>query len=360
MPDAGKRVLLQDLAEALGLSMGTVDRALHDRPGVNPMTRAKVVQMAKTMGYRPNLAARALASKRRMRIGAIMPRDSGGFFSEVADGILDAARAFESAGVQVEPYECAWLAAGEACAIEKAVDDGVNGLIIAPGSPEAIRGAIRKASRKNIPAVCVASDVPGTERLTVVLADPASCGAMAAELLGRVLWGKGQVAVVTGAVEIATHNEILAGFRTALADEFPNMRLCSVVEAHDNAEEAYAKTLEMFAAGEPIAGLYVSTGNSIAVLRALDALGLTGKVVVVTMDLFPALAGRIQDGAVLASIHQRPRNQGRQAFLALHRFLAEGVCPPSQMRFSPHVVMRGNLKWFRRVIEADTLAEAAG
>jgi LacI family transcriptional regulator len=357
MRDKGKRVLLQDLADALGLSMGTVDRALHNRPGVNPMTRAKVVQMAKTMGYRPNLAARALASKRRMRIAAIMPRDPHGFFSEVADGIREVARAFEGAGVQVELHECPWLKEGEAEVIEAAVDDGVNGLIIAPGSPEAVRSAIRKASRKNIPAVCVSSDAPGTERLTVVLTDPGSCGATAAELLGRVLWGKGGVAVVTGSVEIATHTEILDGFRTALADEFPDMRLCSVVEAHDNAEEAYAKTLDMFAAGAPVAGLYVSTSNSIAVLRALDTLGLTGKVVVVTMDLFPALSHRIQDGAVLASIHQRPHNQGRQAFLALYRFLTEGICPPSQMLFPPHVVMRGNLKGFLRVREEGTVAE---
>ncbi len=360
MEDTGKKVLLEDLAGALGLSMGTVDRALHNRPGVNPMTRAKVVQMARTMGYRPNLAARALASKRPMRIACIMPRDPYGFFGEVQEGVLEEARAFEDAGVRAEPHACPWLEEGEAQVIEAAVDENVNGLVIAPGNPEAVRGAIRKASRKNIPVVCVASDAPGTERLTVVVADPAACGAMAAELLGRVLWGTGGVAVVTGSVEIATHTEILDGFRTVLAGDFPDMRLRSVVEAHDDAEEAYAKTLNLFTASEPITGLYVSTSNSIAVLRALDTLGLTGKVVVVTMDVFPALSRRIQDGSVVASIHQRPRNQGRQAFRAVHRFLAEGVCPPSQIRFPPHVVMRGNLKWFLRPGEEEAATDVVG
>ena len=346
--EMGKRVGLQDVARALGVSIGTVDRALHNRPGVNPMTRAKVVQMARTMGYRPNLAARALASKRPTRIAAVLPCDPNEFFGGVTEGILEAARAFESVGVIVESRQCPWLKDGEAQVIEAAIEDGVNGLIIAPGNPEAVRGVIRKASRRNVPVVCVATDAPGTERLTVVRADPATSGAIAAELLGRVLWSKGRVAVVTGSIMTATHGEILEGFRTTLASDFPEMQFSAVLEAHDDEDEAYRKTLELFSSGREISGLYVSTSNSMPVLRALDELGLTGKVIVVTMDLFPALARRIQDGAVLASIYQRPRNQGRQAFRALHRFLAEGICPQSQMGFPPHIIMRSNLRLFLR------------
>src|SRR5262245_32029710 len=109
-----KRVGLHDLARALGLSIGTVDRALHNRPGVNPMTRAKVVQMARTLGYRPNLAARALASRRGTRIAAVVPRDEHGYFAEVREGILEGARPLENAGITVEFREYPWLDAHEA------------------------------------------------------------------------------------------------------------------------------------------------------------------------------------------------------------------------------------------------------
>ena len=59
---------LLDIANALGTSIGTVHRALHDNPGVSPITKAKVVEMARTLGYRPNLAARLLSSKRTFRV----------------------------------------------------------------------------------------------------------------------------------------------------------------------------------------------------------------------------------------------------------------------------------------------------
>lgn len=343
---AEKPVGLLDVARALGLSIGTVDRALHNRPGVNPMTRAKVVQMARTLGYRPNLAARALASRRRMRIAAIVPREPQGFFDHVREGILESARALESSGITVDFSDHEWLKQDEAKLIEVAVNEGVDGLIIAPGAPDSVRSAIRKASRKKIPVLCVATDAPGTERLSVVRADPAASGAIAAELLGRVLWGKGAVAVFTGSLQTTTHAEYLHGFRKTLAAEFPGMRIAAAIEAHDDEEEAYRKTLDLLSGGEPVAGIYVSTSNSPPVFQALDELGRTGSMVMVTTDLSDAISQRIRDGSVLASIYQRPRNQGRQAFRALHRFLVEGVCPAAQVHFSPHIVLRSNLHLF--------------
>ncbi len=66
--DMPKSVTLLDIAEALGVSTGTVHRALHDHPGVNALTKRRVLGMAKSMGYRVNLAARYLSSKRSCRI----------------------------------------------------------------------------------------------------------------------------------------------------------------------------------------------------------------------------------------------------------------------------------------------------
>ena len=52
----------RDIAKALGISIGTVDRALHNRGRIDKSTQRKVLKTAETMGYRPNLAASVLAS----------------------------------------------------------------------------------------------------------------------------------------------------------------------------------------------------------------------------------------------------------------------------------------------------------
>ncbi len=61
------RAGIKELADALGISIGTVDRALHGRNGVSPKTRDRVLKMARKLNYTPNLAARNLKLNRHVR-----------------------------------------------------------------------------------------------------------------------------------------------------------------------------------------------------------------------------------------------------------------------------------------------------
>src|SRR6516165_8880874 len=94
-----KRSGIPLIAELAGVSIGTVDRALHRRPGINDETRQKVLDIAKKIGYRPNLAARSLSTGRRIRIGVCVPREIRYFYNEMWDGIHDEVRRYKSRGV---------------------------------------------------------------------------------------------------------------------------------------------------------------------------------------------------------------------------------------------------------------------
>ena len=50
----------KEIAALAGVSRGTVDRALKDRPGVSPETKARVLAIAKKYNYRPNILGTAL------------------------------------------------------------------------------------------------------------------------------------------------------------------------------------------------------------------------------------------------------------------------------------------------------------
>ena len=91
-------------------------------------------------------------------------------------------------------------------------------------------------------------------------------------------------------------------------------------------------------------GIYVSTVNSLPVLRALQERRALGSVTVVTTDLFPgarAVDPRRRGGGHL---YQRPLTQGRVAVQALYRYLLDGTRPPARIKVMPHVVMRSNLE----------------
>ncbi|MCT3007737.1 LacI family transcriptional regulator, partial [Propionibacterium freudenreichii] len=63
---AGTAPNIRDVAELAGVSHQTVSRVINDHPSIQPQTRARVEAAIKTLGYRPNSAARSLA---RMRTG---------------------------------------------------------------------------------------------------------------------------------------------------------------------------------------------------------------------------------------------------------------------------------------------------
>ncbi|MTI44900.1 LacI family transcriptional regulator [Roseibium hamelinense] len=67
-------VNLKELSKALELSQTTVSRALNGYPEVSAKTRDRVVEMARQLGYEPNLQARRLATGRSMAIGHVIPR----------------------------------------------------------------------------------------------------------------------------------------------------------------------------------------------------------------------------------------------------------------------------------------------
>ena len=340
---------LRDIAKSLGTSIGTVHRALHDNPGVSPATKARVLQVARTLGYRPNLAARYLSSRKTLRISVNTPQGTTSFWDEVRTGIREEASAILLENVEVEFRTCPRLGEGEEAALESAIQEKVDGIIIFPSRPESLRPSIRKASRARIPVVCVATDAPNSGRLGIVSIDTLASGSIAADLMGRFLGTQqGSVAITVFDMGITEHAEKYTAFESTLKSFYPNISLLKPVEDHDIEKEAYRKCRKLFDEHPDLVGIYVTTEASIPVLKAARDANRLDHLSVITTDLFPDLVPYIRSGAVVSTIYQRPRAQGQMALRMLHEFLAEGVRRSHQVTLAPHLVMRGNLDFFLR------------
>jgi LacI family transcriptional regulator len=332
---------LKEIARELGVSIGTVHRGLNGKPGISPVTRARVLALAERMGYRPNLAARFLQSRKGFRIAVHLPRKVALFWDALREGIREAAAAFPALEIEFQTYPP--VGDGEVGLFEYALADRPDGLIIAPGNPAALAPHLEEAARRGIHVVCVVTDTPASPRLVSVCAEPFTVGAIAGELLARFIPGRGVVGVFSSLPAAPDHAEKLRGFVTRLSAVNPALQLGPIVEAPDDEAEAQRQTRAVLRAHPKLKGLYLSTSHSLPVLRAAERDRRLAGLRVVATDLFPGLVDWIRTGKVAATVDQRPLTQGHVAIRLLYQFLQNRQRPPATQRIVPDVVMGSTL-----------------
>jgi LacI family transcriptional regulator len=133
----------------------------------------------------------------------------------------------------------------------------------------------------------------------------------------------------------------------------PHLTLLPVVETHESPEDAYRQTVALLRSKTRPDAIYISTANSLPVLRALEENKLLGRVQVITTDLFHELVPLLESGQVLATLYQRPEAQGKLAFESLIAHVMNKDKPVRTHRFAPHIILRSNLSLFvNRLIPA--------
>ncbi len=342
------------IAELAGVSIGTVDRALHGRGGIKDATRHRILQVARQTGYTPNLAARALSGTREnVSIGVCIPREIHFFYDQLWSGVLDEARRVSHLGVHFVNRPVRVLGEHDTEAFQELIKSGVKGIVLTAGNPKGLQPLVDKAEEKGVRVVCVSTDAPESRRSCVVYVEPRLNGCLAGELMGKFVPPGSKVAVVAGMLNTEDHFRKTDGFSEAFPQHCAGGKIVKVLEGHEDEDESFQKTFDLLRRVPSLAGLYVNTVNCLPVCRALGAHGMAGKVKLITTDLFPEMSPYFQKGTITASIYQQPHRQGQIAVRLMADHLVSRTPLPPNVRLSPGVVMSSNLNLFREMRFAD-------
>jgi LacI family transcriptional regulator len=337
------------IADLAGVSIGTVDRALHSRPGINDETRQRVLAIAKKIGYRPNLAARSLSTGRRVRIGICVPQEIRYFYNEMWDGINEEVRRYTDRGIDFLLHPVPELGKGEKQAFRRIMDSGVSGIVVTPGNPEVMTPLIDNAEEDGVRVVCVSTDAPASRRSCIVCVEPRLNGLIAGELMARFTNPRSQTAIVTGMLETNDHREKAEGFAASFRKYCRGGTVVDTIEGHEDQDESYRKTRKLLKRYPELAGIYINTVNCLPVCRALADDQRAGRVHVIATDLFKEMAPLFRAGTIDASMHQRPYRQGQLAVRTLAEHLLHDAEVPATHFLNPGIALRSNLHLFREM-----------
>lgn len=346
-----KRIGIPEIARMAGISTGTVSRALLDRKGVSQSTRERILSIAKAVGYKTNLAARALYHSRTpIRVGVCVPRELHPYFEELSAGIIDEAGRVEHLGIELE-----LRLSGQSGFVEEAsraselIAHRVRALIIAPGDPGSLRPVINEAESKGIRVICVDSDVESSSRSMLVAIDAEVSGRLAAELMGRFLEPGAEVVVITGMPNVKGHRLKTAGFCQLFPQICEGGKVVEIIDTLDDEDDPMRKCISLLERRKSLRGIYVRTGNCLPICCLISALGLSGKIEVITSDLFREMVPYFETGVIKASVNGRPYVQGQIAMRLLADHLVRGNSLPTHQLLNPQIVLRSNLHLFREV-----------
>ena len=84
---------ISEIAKKAGVAKSTVSRVINHHPHVSDETRQKVMDLINELDYMPNQLARDLSRGKTQKIGVIIPHTQHPYFTQLINGLLDAAKA---------------------------------------------------------------------------------------------------------------------------------------------------------------------------------------------------------------------------------------------------------------------------
>lgn len=338
------RVTVQTIANEANVSVGTVDRALNNRGRINEETRKRILEIADRMGYRPNKLASALGRQHKLRIAAITPCNPYFFYEHIRDGMEDAIKETADYGVEVEQILCDSLDVADQKKVLDALDyRAYDGIVLNAGG-DGLAPDINRIVEGGVPVVTFNSDAKDSKRLFFVGENPFKSGQMGGEMMGRLLGGKGRVAIMTSFFHPGAAMDRRDGFKDALK-RYPGISVIGEYDYSDDENKAYRRACELMREYPDLDGIFSNsaTGSYASGKYVHDFCTPEKRPILIGYDVTEPVEHYLTEGYFDMVIDQQPRRQSYYAIMLLYRYLTERWMPDTkEFVIRVNMVMRYN------------------
>lgn len=333
-------ITIKEIADKAGVSIGTVDRVIHDRGRVSGKTKEKILAIMEEEGYRRNIVASQLSNSRLTVLAVIMPHphQNDSFWDMIRRGISDAGEKLNYFKLDLQFFfydrfnsEDFSARFNEALKLEPA------GLLLAPILAEETK-EFRERISENTKVVFFNSDLPEFSRLSYIGQDSYESGQTAGRLMNLLTGGKGSIAVIEVHQEDFHINTRAAGFKDFLKNHSTSEIYTYPMPSEKQRDEFEVVANEILKNHDGLAGLFVPNSSV-----HFFAERMPGTVKVIGYDLIEANSRMLREGRIDFLINQQPEKQGELAleYLIKSTILQEEI--PSEYRLPIEIICRENL-----------------
>ncbi len=341
-----KKITIYDIAEKTGFSVGTVNRALSNKPRISASTKQLIVDTAQKLGYKANTAAQGLR-RTPITIGAILYCPVDEYIKPIIEGINSSAADLEKYNVTVDVRKIDYTNSNDCIIkttelIKNFSENNYNGIVLFLSSTvdelQEIPLLINELTENNIYFATVANDIPNSNRVIHEGIDAFMAGKMAAEMLELSCKGK-DVALLVGSATTSIHTEYIEGFKEYSKNNVFNS--IKIYEHFDDKDKVIDVTSCMLNDNPNLKGIYMtsaSSGLACDYIRKLNIKNLS----IITTDLLKETPVLLNERVASATIFQNPYRQGRNVIKLLYNYITQKTDEGIHL-IGPHILLSSNL-----------------
>lgn len=234
--------------------------------------------------------------------------------------------------------------AGQVAVVENAITSRVDGIVLAPLDKAALVGVIGKAREANIPLTIFDSGADTEEYVSFVATDNTKGGEMAAERMGKLLGGRGTVAMILVQPNSASTGEREDGFEAAIKAKYPGITVLRSNYGNSDRAQSLKVTEDILTAHPEITGIFGPNESSIVgALQAVKNRNLSDKIKLVGFDATRQLEEAVAKGEIDSLVLQNPFKMGYEGVKTIVDLKA-GRTPEKQIDTGVVLMTRENME----------------
>lgn len=347
-------ITIADIAYKAGVSAGTVDRVLHNRGRVSVENMQKVEKAIEELGYKPNMTARALVSRKNLNICAIIPSNSeGDYWASVEKGLYKAVSNTEYSNLNLDIVyydQYSFLSFAEAVNAVKSKDD-VNGVVLATHFEEEVREFTAYLDGKEIAYVFVDSNISGCNELAYFGLEAYDSGRATAELALNITSFEKEIVLIDFKFNVG-EQPTQAIVRSRGFIDFFNIcgekKRLIFLDLDANSEDYHSRLDRLFDSHPAIQTLVTLNSRSYLVANFLKRKNKKD-IKMIGFDLIRKNVDFLEERVISFLISQHPEKQGYSAVEALFSY----VILKSEIKnvnYMPiDIITAANLKYYKDI-----------
>lgn len=349
------RTRIKDIAMIAGVSVGTVDRVLHNRPNVSQKARQKVENALREMDYSPNIYASVLAYNKEYSFHLIMPQhESEAYWQEIEVGALaaiDRRRDFHL-GIEIKHYERL-----NSSSFSKTTGESIEGkpdaVVVVPTTLEETKEFTDMLHSMGIPFVLLDSYMPDLKPLSFFGQDSFNSGVFAARMLMLMAARETEVMIMKqmrgGMLYSKQQENRERGFRHYMIEHFPRVVISELDLPLDNDSGEYDKLLDGFFAAHPNVHHCITFNSKAHIVGEYLQRTNRRDIQIMGYDMVPKNAECMRNGSISFLIAQHAYMQGFSCIESLFRaiVLKKEVTPVNYMPIE--LLSKENIDFYRRM-----------